>query len=117
MAAIRYRAAVVQTLAVLGDLDANIELLTRHTEEAVRLGARLVVFPECMNTGYLFDSREHCAKLAEPVNGRYVQAMAELAKKHRIHIASGITEKDTKSGRLFNSGVLLDSNGELAIHY
>lgn len=117
MATRRFRAAVVQTLAVLGDLDANIQLLTRYTEEAVRLGAKLIVFPECMNTGYLFDSREHCAKLAEPVNGRYVQVMAELARKHRIHIASGITEKDAKSGRIFNSGVLIDSRGELAVHY
>ena len=117
MAVKRFRAAVVQTLAVLGDIDANIELLTRYTEEAVRLGSKLVVFPECMNTGYLFDSKEHCARLAEPVNGRYVQAMAELAKKHRIHIASGITEAHIKSGRIFNSGVLLDSRGELALHY
>lgn len=117
MAIKRFRAAVVQTLAVLGDLDANIDLLTRYTEESVRLGARLIVFPECMNTGYLFDSKEHCGKLAEPVNGRFVQAMAELAKKHRVHIASGITEKDAASGRIFNSGVLIDSRGELAVHY
>jgi predicted amidohydrolase len=117
MAVRRFRAAVVQTLAALGDIDANIDLLTRYTEEAVRLGSKLVVFPECMNTGYLFDSKEHCAKLAEPVNGRFVQAMAELAKKHRIHIASGITEAHTASGRIFNSGVLLDSRGELVLHY
>ena len=67
MAGNRFRAAVVQTLATLGELDANIQLLTHYTEQAVRLGAKLVVFPECMNTGYLFDSREHCERLAEPV--------------------------------------------------
>ena len=103
MAIKRFRAAVVQTLAVLGDIDANIDLLNRYTEEAVRTGAKLVVFPECMNTGYLFDSKEHCEKLAEPVNGPYVQAMADLAKKHRIHIASGITERDDSCGKIFNS--------------
>ena len=113
----RFRAAVVQTLAVLGDIDANIDLLNRYTEEAVRTGAKLIVFPECMNTGYLFDSKEHCAKVAEPINGPFVHAMAELAKKHRVHIASGITEKDGASGKLFNSGVLIDSRGELAVHY
>jgi predicted amidohydrolase len=117
MAVSRFRAAVVQTLATLGELDANIQLLTHYTEEAVRLGAKLVVFPECMNTGYLFDSQEHCLRLAEPVNGRYVRAMAELAKKHRIHIASGMTELEPSSRRIFNSGVLLDANGELVVHY
>jgi len=81
------RAAVVQTLASLGDLDENIRLMEQYTEEAVRQKARLVVFPECMNTGYLFDSQEHCAELAEPITGRYVAAMAALCKKHNIFIA------------------------------
>ncbi|HEX9811059.1 MAG TPA: carbon-nitrogen hydrolase family protein [Burkholderiales bacterium] len=112
-----FRAAVVQTLAPLGDLDANIDLLRRYTEQAARLGAKLVVFPECMNTGYLFDSAEHCAKLAEPVNGLFVQAMAELARKYGMHIASGITEKDAAKAKIFNSGVLLDPSGELVLHY
>ena len=62
-----YRAAVVQTLARLGDLDENIRLLRAYTAEAVRQGAKLVVFPECMNTGYLFDSPGHCRSLAEPL--------------------------------------------------
>ena len=117
MAGRRFRAAVVQTLATLGELDANIQLLTHYTEEAARLGARLVVFPECMNTGYLFDSQEHCMRLAEAVNGRWVRAMAELAKKHRVHIASGMTELEPASRRIYNTGVLVDSKGELVVHY
>lgn len=116
MAGRRFRAAVVQTLAALGELDTNIALLQRYTEEAVRLGSKLVVFPECMNTGYLFDSPAHCAGLAEPLTGRYVRAMAELCKKYRIHIASGFTEKGV-DGKIYNSGILLDAGGELVVHY
>src|SRR5258706_4563709 len=116
MAGIRFRAAVVQTLAALGELDTNIALLQRYTEEAVRLGSKLVVFPECMNTGYLFDSAVHCAGLAEQLTGRYARAMAELCKKHRIHISSGFTEKGA-DGKIYNSGILLDAGGELAVHY
>lgn len=111
-----FRASVVQTLAALGDVDANIDLLRRYTLEAVRQGARLVVFPECMNSGYLFDSAKHAAKIAEPLNGPYVQAMAELTRKHGLHIASGFTEK-ARGGRLFNSGLLLNPAGELVCHY
>ncbi|MEW5707817.1 MAG: carbon-nitrogen hydrolase family protein [Pseudomonadota bacterium] len=112
-----YRAAVVQTLAVLGDLDENIRLLRLYTAEAVRQGAKLVVFPECMNTGYLFDSPEHCRSLAEPVTGRYVQAMAELAREYGLHIASGFTEFDPITGKVYNSGLLLDPRGDLVVHY
>jgi predicted amidohydrolase len=112
-----FRAAVVQTLAVLGDLDANIELLRRNTEEAVRQGAKLIVFPECMNSGYLFDSAEHCARVAEPVTGRYVEEMARLCRRHGVHIASGFTELDPTSRKIFNSGLLLDASGKLIVHY
>ncbi|HEX4340752.1 MAG TPA: carbon-nitrogen hydrolase family protein [Polyangiaceae bacterium] len=112
-----YRAAVVQTLAVLGDLDTNIRLLREYTGEAVRQGASLVVFPECMNTGYLFDSVEHCRALAEPVDGRFAQAMSELARRHGIHIASGFTELDRDENKVFNSGLLFDARGELVLQY
>ncbi|MDO9420058.1 MAG: carbon-nitrogen hydrolase family protein [Herminiimonas sp.] len=112
-----FRAAVVQTLATLGDLDINIGLLRSYTEEAVRQGARLVVFPECMNTGYLFDSAEHCAELAEPVNGRFVQAMADLCREYNIFIASGFTEKNEEKNKIFNTGLLLDPKGDIIVHY
>jgi predicted amidohydrolase len=114
----RLRAAAAQTLARLGDIAHNIELSTRLVDEAVRQGAELVVLPECMDTGYLFDSADHCRALAERVpDGAFVSAMAALARKHAIFIASGITEWDPARGRVFNSGIMLDRKGEVAIHY
>jgi predicted amidohydrolase len=114
----RFRAAAAQTLARLGDIAHNIELSTRLVEEAVRQGAELVVLPECMDTGYLFDSADHCRALAERVpDGAFVSAMAALARKYAIFIASGITEWDPARGRIFNSGIMLDRKGEVAIHY
>src|SRR5712692_101940 len=110
----RFRAAAAQTLARLGD----IELATQLVSEAVRQGAELVVLPECMDTGYLFDSPDHCRALAERVpDGPFVSAMSALARKHDIFIASGITEWDPARARIFNSGIMLDRKGELAIHY
>ncbi|EPL59618.1 nitrilase/cyanide hydratase and apolipoprotein N-acyltransferase [Stutzerimonas stutzeri B1SMN1] len=113
----KFRAAVVQTLAHLGDVRANIELVERYTEEAVRQGAKLIVFPECMNSGYLFDSESHCREIAETVQGEYVEAMANLCRKYSVHIASGFTELDPTDGKIYNSGLLLDSRGELVVHY
>ena len=114
----RFRAAAAQTLARLGDVHHNIEVSTHLVDEAVRQGAELVVLPECMNTGYLFDSADHCRALAETVpDGAFVSAMSSLARKHDIFIASGITEWDAARGRLFNSGIMLDRKGEVAVHY
>jgi predicted amidohydrolase len=114
----RFRAAAAQTLARLGDIEHNIALSTALVTEAVRQGAELVVLPECMDTGYLFDSAEHCRALAERVpDGAFVSAMSALARKHDIFIASGITEWDPTRGRIFNTGIMLDRKGEVAIHY
>ncbi|MGX7741070.1 carbon-nitrogen hydrolase family protein [Rhodopseudomonas parapalustris] len=114
----RFRAAAVQTLAKLGDFDFNIALATAYVEDAVRQGAELIVFPECMDTGYLFDSPEHCRELAETLtDGPFVKALAALSRKHGVYIASGITEWDPAKQKIFNTGIMFDRNGEVACHY
>jgi predicted amidohydrolase len=114
----RFRAAAVQTLARLGDYDHNIKLATDYVEQAVRQGCELIVFPECMDTGYLFDSAEHARELAETVtDGPFVKALSALAAKHKVYIASGITEWDPAREKIFNSGVMFDRTGALACHY
>jgi len=114
----RFRAAAVQTLAALGDFEHNIALATKYTEDAVRQGAELIVFPECMDTGYLFDSPQHCRELAETVpDGPFVSALAKLSRKHGVYIASGITEWDPKKEKVFNSGIMFDRKGDVACHY
>jgi predicted amidohydrolase len=114
----RFRAAAVQTLARLGDYDYNIALATGFVEDAVRQGVELVVFPECMDTGYLFDSPEHCRALAETVtDGPFVKAMSGLAQTYGIYIASGVTEWDPAKEKIFNAGILFGRGGEIVCHY
>lgn len=114
----RYRAAVVQTLARLGDYEFNLALCERYVEEAVRQDAELVVFPECMDTGYLFDSAVHCEVLAEAIpGGRFVEGLSELARRHKVYIASGITERGATAGKVFNSGILFDRRGDVCLRY
>lgn len=114
----RFRAAAVQTLARLGDFEHNIALARRYVEDAVRQGAELIVFPECMDIGYLFDSPAHCRELAEDVsNGAFVTALSEMSRKHGVYIASGITEWDPQKQKIFNSGIMFDRKGNVACHY
>lgn len=110
------RCAVVQTLAELGDVSANIGLLRSFTQEAVEAGAELIVFPECMNTGYLFDDEAHCRSLAEGLDGAFVTAMKDLSRQHHVYIVSGITEMGA-NGTIFNSAVMTDRAGNVAATY
>lgn len=111
-----FKAAVVQTLAVLGDLDANIKLVTGFVEEAAGQGSRLIVFPECMNSGYLFDDADHCRTTAESVDGRYVATLRELSCEHDVYIVSGMTELGDDD-LIYNSSVMTSPEGQLIGHY
>ena len=117
MKSYEYRAAAVQTLAKIGDIDANLEICEHFIKDAARQGVKLLVLPECMNVGYLYDSVEHARQLAEPVDGKFVNGLAKLARQHGMFIASGITEWDPEAEKIFNSGVLLDKSGSLIGHY
>ncbi|MDP9395047.1 MAG: NAD+ synthase [Actinomycetota bacterium] len=46
------RVALAQANPTVGDIDGNAELVLRHTADAARAGAHLVVFPEMVLTGY-----------------------------------------------------------------
>jgi NAD+ synthase (glutamine-hydrolysing) len=46
------RVALAQVNATVGDLGGNTELLVTWTRRAAAEGARIVVFPEMMLTGY-----------------------------------------------------------------
>jgi NAD+ synthase (glutamine-hydrolysing) len=48
----RLRIALAQVNATVGDLDGNAELIIEWTRRAAERGARVVVFPEMMLTGY-----------------------------------------------------------------
>jgi len=117
MKSYEYRAATVQTLAKIGDIDANLEICRYFVKQAARQGVKLLVFPECMNVGYLYDSVAHARQLAETVDGRFVQGLARMARENGMFIASGMTEWDPKAEKVFNSGVLLDKSGQLIGHY
>lgn len=117
MKSYEYRAAAVQTLARIGDIDANLEICEYFVKDAARQGVKLLVFPECMNVGYLYDSVEHARDVAETVDGKFVSRLGQLAKEHGMFIASGITEWDPVSEKIFNSGVLLDKSGQLINRY
>src|SRR6202046_1780185 len=71
----RLRIAMAQVNATVGDLDGNAELIVEWTRRAARSGARVVVFPEMMLTGYPV---EDLALRASFVGGS-MNALHELA--------------------------------------
>ena len=105
--------AVAQISCSLGDPKTNLlkvrDFSRRAKDEA---GAELIVFPEMTDTGYSMPViQEHSS---DWTNG-FVPGVQEIAKRVSIAIVSGVSERDGSS--IYNSQVLIDSQGNIAAKY
>src|SRR5215469_10436050 len=105
--------AVAQISCSLGDREANLIKVRDCSRRAKDVdGAELIVFPEMTDTGYSMPViREHASDWA---NG-FVPGLQEIAKRISIAIVSGVSERDGSS--IYNSQVLIDSQGNIAAKY
>lgn len=89
------RVALAQ-LCSTGDVTHNLQLITEWVTDAAAQGARLVVFPEATMRafGHNLDS------IAEPLDGPFATAVAELAAAHGLTVVAGMfTPAQPRGGR------------------
>ena len=104
------KVACIQMQPVFGNVAANVAHSLELIDRAASQGADLVVLPELSNTGYMFASREEAFSLAELIpGGPSVEAWAERAARHGMHIVAGITERSGPD--LYNSAVVIGPEG------
>ena len=101
--------AGVQMDVVFADVKENLRRMLAKMERAAAEGARLVVFPECVLTGYCFDSLEEGRELAEPIPGPSIEQITAACRKLDQHVVFGLLEADGE--RLFNACVLVGPDG------
>ena len=105
--------AGVQMNCALGDLAANRAAIIDKLHAAAARGARLVVFPECVLSGYGFESREEARAAAEPLPGPSTDAIATTCAKLGVWVVFGLLE-DAPDGKLYNACALVGPQGFVA---
>lgn len=88
---------------------ANLDSCLRRLEEAAKLGARLIVFPELCLTGYCFASLDEAIPFAETVPGPSSQEIAAACRRLQVYAVLGLIERDGR--RFYNSAVLVGPEG------
>jgi predicted amidohydrolase len=101
--------ACCQLAPQLGDPAANRELAAAAIEDAASGGASVVVLPELMSSGYVFESQAEARSLAELPDGPTVTSWARLAAAHDLTIVGGFCE--AAGEQVFNSAALVDATG------
>lgn len=104
--------ALGQFVVAQGDTEHNLSKMLQMTDEAAAQGADIIAFPELAYTGYGLKALE-LQKLAEPADGRFVQALCRKAKEKHIHIYAGYAESERIPGKLYNAAVFIDDEGRV----
>ncbi|WP_017571938.1 carbon-nitrogen hydrolase family protein [Nocardiopsis halotolerans] len=107
--------AVVQ-FAPGQDKAENQRSVARLTAQAAAEGAGVVLFPEyTMFTAPRVDQRGAAA--AEPLDGPFVSAAADTARREGVHVVLGVNEAGDDTTHFTNTLVALSPAGERVAHY
>lgn len=89
------------------DKPANLARIAELTARAADAGAQVVVFPE----GAMCDfgaPKDDLRGTAEPLNGRFVQTLSELAARFGLTMVAGMFESIPGEMLIYNSAVVVD---------
>jgi len=103
------KVAAVQTQPILFDKEQNLKKMLQFVDEALEAGAKLIVFPECALTGYVFESEAETKKEAETIPGPSTDVFVAKAKECDVFIVFGMVEICDE--KFYNTAVLLGPEG------
>ena len=111
-------AVAVAQFAPGADTDANIEAISQLTHAATERGAQLVVFPE-YSSFFVNPVGARFLEAAEPLDGRFVTALGELADASGATIVAGMAERGGRgdTGRFTNTVVAVEPGAGLVARY
>jgi len=101
--------AAVQTNPKLMSPGENLEGIINAAREAEANRAKLIVFPECALTGYIFHSREEALPYAETIPGPSTEKLSSLCKELQVYAIFGLLEKE--GDKLFNVAAFIGPEG------
>lgn len=99
----------------IADLEANRRIAAAAIHAAVDAGAELIVLPELVTSGYVFDSPEEAASVALAADDAVFAEWSRLAAIGPSVVIGGFCER-REDGTLCNSAIAVDGDGVLAVY-
>lgn len=107
--------ACVQMNCEIGKVAVNRQKVVEQLQSAAARGAELVIFPECVLTGYCFDSLIEAQQFAEPLDGPSAQTIARACEESGVHAVVGFIESENQ--RCYNSVMLMGPRGAIGSYH
>jgi nitrilase len=123
------KVAVVQAAPILFDVTASIKKMETLVKEAAKQKAKLVLFPETfiscyprgLSFGTVVGSRSEEGRKTWlrywnsgiEVYSKESEAIGKIAKKYKVFLVTGVTERSRKGGTLFCTTLYFSPDGQL----
>lgn len=105
----KVKIAGVQMEPKILEKDENLGRCLKLIHTTAKEGARLIVFPECVLTGYVFSSVEEAISVAEPIPGPSTDKIVATSRELNVYVVIGLLEKDGE--KCYNAVALLGPRG------
>ncbi|HLH66991.1 MAG TPA: nitrilase-related carbon-nitrogen hydrolase [Solirubrobacteraceae bacterium] len=99
----------------VGSLDFNRRLALDAIEAAVRERADVIILPELVTSGYVFQSAQEAAACAIDAGDPLLSEWAAAAGRGDAVVIGGFCELG-HDGRVYNSAAIVDGNGVLGVY-
>jgi len=103
------RVAACQIEPQLGEVEANLDRISRAVADAAAAGAVLAVLPEAAVTGYAYASLDEALPVARRAGAVASDFVASLATTHRMTVICGTLE--AQGDEVFNAALLATADG------
>jgi N-carbamoylputrescine amidase len=104
------RGAAIQVRSENGLVQENLENAEPYVDAAAAQGADLIVCPEFLGAGYIYE--ESIWQAGEPAGGATEQWLGRLARKHGVHVGAGYLEAE--GDEFYNTYTLMQPDGSVA---
>jgi predicted amidohydrolase len=104
-----------QVAPAIADLQSNRELSVGAIAQAVHAGADIVVLPELVTSGYVFESVDEAASVAIRPDHALFREWAAAAARGPAVVIGGFCERG-EDGLLYNSAAVVDGSGVLGVY-
>ncbi|NOZ19610.1 MAG: carbon-nitrogen hydrolase family protein [Planctomycetes bacterium] len=108
----RVKIAAAYRPPVRGGWARTLTDVERLTEEAAGQGCDLILFGEGLT---VVGTGKSYVDVAQPIPGPATDALAGVARRHKIYLAAGVYEREGQA--VYNTAVLLDRQGRLVGKY
>ncbi|MEK6982491.1 MAG: carbon-nitrogen hydrolase [Candidatus Micrarchaeota archaeon] len=108
----KFKVALLQ-MKMSDSVSENLKKAVKMIKSASKKGANIVCLPELFNTPYFpIQEKADALKYAESIPGPTSEVLSIAAKEANVVLVAGsIYEKDSATGKLYNTSMVFDENG------